>query len=129
MAFVSVSYFLILIVPYAVLLLGMMFFDKMLFPSPPHALIDTLLWVSLGSSIALNLILFSVRYYVRRDCLSAFLCTLVVLLCAIADYTVVPYLYSGQATRPVLMTDVIMVLHGIVFLLFNLYFSHVDKRK
>ncbi len=127
MAYVSICYFAILIMPYAVLLLGMMCFDRLLF-SPPHATINTLLWVSLGSSIVLNLLLFSVRYYVRRDCLSALLCALVVLLCTIAEYTIVPYFYSGQATRPVLITDDIIVLHGIVFLLFNLYYNHVDKR-
>ena len=69
MAFVSVSYIAILVLPYVVLVLWMMIFDRLLFPPPSEKLLNELVLWSFASSVVQNAVLFSVRYYVRRDCM------------------------------------------------------------
>ena len=129
MAFVSVSYIAILVLPYVVLVLWIMIFDRLLFPPPSEKLLNELVLWSFASSVVLNAMLFSVRYYVRRDCITAFLCSLVVLLCAL---TLLPpvqeFLYSGKDSHPLMINESIAVMHFIPFLMFNLYYRKNTKK-
>ena len=130
MAFVSIAYIAIPVLQYVTLILGMMLFDRVLFPPPSEKLVNAFVLWAFPGSVILNALLFAVRYYVRRDCLSAFLCSLVVLLCAL---TILPpvqeFFYPGKDSHSIMINESVAVMHFIPFFLFNLYYIHVDKKK
>ena len=130
MAFVSIAYIVIPILLYVTFILGMMLFDRILFPLPSEKMVNTFVLWTFPGSVILNTLLFAVRYYVRCDCLSAFLCSIVVLLCAL---TLLPpvqeFFYPGKDSHPIMISESIAVMHFIPFFLFNLYYIHVDKKK
>ena len=136
MAFVSVGYIAALVLPFLLIVLYG-FIGAMLdwqyipyesLPFPSDKMTDNLLFFLFPTSIILNTVLFSVRYYVRRDCLSALLCAIVVLLCGIALPFAPHIFYPGKETHPVMIHETIAVMHFLPFLLFNLYYRHEDKR-
>ncbi len=136
MAFVSVGYIAALVLPFFLIVLYG-FIGAMLdwqyipyesLPFPSDKMTDNLLFFLFPTSIILNTVLFSVRYYVRRDCLSALLCAIVVLLCGIALPFAPHIFYPGKETHPVMIHETIAVMHFLPFLLFNLYYRHEDKR-
>lgn len=130
MAFVSIAYIVIPVLLYVALILGMMLCDRVLFPPPSEKMVNTFVLWAFPGSVILNTVLFAVRFYVRRDCLSAFLCSLVVLFCAL---TLLPpvqdFFYPGKESHPIMMNESIAVMHFIPFFLFNLYYIRVDRKK
>ena len=115
MAFISVSYIFFAIYDW----LGWIFYP--ILPYMSEKTMNILTGWALAGSCILNAVLFSVRYYVRRDCQTAFLCSLVVLLSFVSIQPIEHFFYSEQESRPILIIDFIAYFHFVPFFLF--YFS------
>ena len=84
---------------------------------------NSILWGTFYVSNILNPLLFSVRYYIKSDCLWAFLFSLLALSC----FLFLPYVgrvfYPGRESHPMTIIEWIAVLSFLPYLVFNIYYS------